>query len=200
MSARYRPGVPDLVCLGSSTGGPGVLANILTGLGPSPPFTIVIAQHYDRRFMQSFCAWLDSVAPMPVSLARDGETPAAGRAYLADANHELSMHTDGVFRCLPVSDDAVLLPCVDQILATAVHWPARLAAAVLTGMGKDGAEGLCAVRAAGGHTIAQDEQSSIVYGMPRAAAKRGGVIEILPADEIAVALLRWAGAGPARRR
>jgi two-component system chemotaxis response regulator CheB len=178
----------------ASVGGPQALSTVLAGLPGDFAAPLLVVQHIAVGFTASFAAWLDGAVPLPVQLAAAGDPLGPGvwiapeGAHLlvgADGNLMLDPHTEvGPHR---PSGDVLLRSLADRIGPAAV-------AVILSGMGTDGAEGVAAIRAAGGATIAQDEESSVIYGMPRAAAEHGAEL-VLPITEIAPALLELAGAG-----
>ena len=187
-----RPGArPDemVVGIGASTGGPAALAEVFRGLG-SVDAPVLVVQHIEPRFVDSLAQWLDRVSPMPVTVASDGERAVPGRVYVGPGGVHLRLAADGRLR-LAAAPATLHRPSVDQLFASLaeVGGP-RTAAALLTGMGKDGAEGLLAIRQAGGVTIAQDEETAVVFGMPQAAERLGAAERTLPLEAIGPALRR----------
>lgn len=176
--------VPAMLGITSSTGGPGALARLLRGLGSEFPLPVVAVQHISSNFVEGFGAWLNSVCPLRVALARGGELPEKGHVYLAPANRHLVVEAgglrlkDGNAVCGQKPAGTVLLRSMARTLGT------RALGVVLTGMGDDGAEGLLEIRRAGGYTIAEHRSTAIVYGMPGAAVRIGAVLESLPLPEI----------------
>lgn len=178
-----------LILIGSSTGGPRVLAEILAALPAGFPAAIVVVQHVDRYFAQGLADWLARQSPLPVQLARAGVAPVSGQVLLADTNDHLIVTADQTLGYTSEPIDEPYRPSVNVLFLSArQHWSRPGIAVLLTGMGKDGAMGLKELRRAGWHTIAQDQDSSAVYGMPKAAATCGAAVEILPSDQIASAL------------
>ncbi|MBK1883906.1 chemotaxis-specific protein-glutamate methyltransferase CheB [Luteolibacter pohnpeiensis] len=173
-----------LILLGASAGGPAALAEILSGLDATLPTGIVIAQHMDVRFGDDFISWLGDQTAWPVRKAQAGDAVTNGLVLVAGAEHHL------VFRPgnrLHFTDQPAFayIPSVNVLFSSAAeHWKGSLAAALLTGMGSDGAEGLKQLRQAGHLTIAQDEASCALFGMPKAAAAIGAAREILPLNRI----------------
>jgi two-component system chemotaxis response regulator CheB len=175
----------ELVCIGSSTGGPPALQRILAALPAQPAWPIVIVQHMAPGFIGGMVSWMQRATGREVELARSGTRPVPGAVYVADDHKHLEL----VGKQLKVSDvDPVggHRPSVDVLFASiASTGPAEATVGmVLTGMGKDGAEGLRLLREAGAWTIAQDEKSSVVYGMPKAAIDNDAACEVLSLDEI----------------
>ena len=179
-----------MIVIGASTGGPNALGEILSRLPDLPQATIVIVQHVDQAFSHGLARWLTEKTGRQVDLIESGGYPEPGRCYLAGTNDHVIL--DEHFRFRYVADPVTLYyrPSVDVFFASvAGRWPVPGAAALLTGMGRDGAAGLKALRAAGWATIAQDESTCIVYGMPRAAAEIDAAEQILPLKDIAPALV-----------
>jgi len=167
----------ECVVVGASTGGPPALVELLTGLGPDFPAPIVIVQHIAAPFVEGLVRWLDKETPLHVTLAEDGTMPARSRAYLAPPNSDLVFSPDGRLRVIPVlTERRVIAPSADALFSSAAEvFGSRCAGVLLTGMGKDGAEGLLRLRTKGAKTFAQDERSSTVFGMPAAAGRLGAV-------------------------
>ncbi len=175
----------SLVAIGSSTGGPSALLGILGRLPAGLPVPIVVAQHIADGFIPGLVSWLNAGSQLRVSAAAEGETVLPGVAYIAPTGLNLSM--DGVTMRLgePFAGQ-LYVPSADTLFDSVARSVGRSAIGViLTGMGADGALGLKAMHDAGAATIAQDEESSTVYGMPRAAAELGAADDILPIERIA---------------
>jgi two-component system, chemotaxis family, protein-glutamate methylesterase/glutaminase len=189
-SARLAVGDrPDLVLVGASTGGPPAIEGILRQLGARLPAPIVIVQHMPAGFTRSFALRLNACLPLPVREASDGEALAEGVVYVAPGGIHLRLarRQEGLYAVLsPQPEDTPHRPSIDLLFVSAVAAVgARAVAVVLTGMGHDGAAGVAALGRAGAYTIAQDEATSVVWGMPRAAVATGMVREVLPLDAIA---------------
>jgi two-component system response regulator WspF len=178
---------PPLVAIGASTGGPRAVADVLAGLGPQFPAAVVICQHVDMQFAPGLATWLQSQSGWRVELAQPGARASRGVALLANTEHHLIL-TGDVVSYTPRPIETPFRPSVDVLFKSLVGWRARAAAVLLTGMGRDGAEGLLALKQAGWLTIAQDQASSVVYGMPRAAAELGAATSVLAIAAIAPAL------------
>jgi two-component system chemotaxis response regulator CheB len=196
-----RPAAPRLVAIGASTGGPGALMTILKALPPDYPLPILLVIHIGESFGVSLAEWLDGVSPLPVRPARDGEPlPQRGQAgvIMAVPNRHLVVR-GGRLRLVDEPERFSCRPSVDVLFESlALESRGTVAACLLTGMGKDGAAGLLAIRQGGGHTIAQDEASSIVFGMPREAIQRGAAAQVLSLDQIPPALVTLAATPEAR--
>lgn len=179
---------PPFLALGASTGGPQALASVLGALPADCPAAVGIVQHVDETFARGLAEWLNDRCALPVALARDGEHVEPGRVYLAGRDAHLRV-AKGTFAYTDSPADLINRPAVDVFFKSlALSWPRPSVAVLLTGMGRDGAEGLRALRERGWHTIAQDEATSVVYGMPKAAAQLKATCEILPLDQIGPAL------------
>ena len=179
----------DLVLLGCSTGGPKVLPEILSAFPENFPASFIIIQHMDKQFTPGLAEWLDSQIAMPVRIAREGAMPEPGQVLMACTDDHLVMTAKLTLNYSVEPQDNFYHPSVDVFfLSIARCWPATGIAAVLTGIGRDGAEGLLALQQRNWYTIAQDRESSIVYGMPKAAAQLGAATDILPAGKIGEAI------------
>jgi two-component system, chemotaxis family, response regulator WspF len=180
-----------LVLLGASTGGPQALAAILSGLPVSLAFATVLIQHVDVAFAPGLRQWLSEQAQRQVMLAADGHRPNAGDILLAGTGDHLVVGEDHRLHYSAEPKDFCYRPSVDVFFESAArNWPTPGVAALLTGMLRDGAEGLLVLRRAGWRTIAQDESSSVVWGMPKAALEIGAAEAVLPLSEIAQAIAR----------
>ena len=190
---------PGLALIGSSTGGPRALADILGRLDPGFPAPILVVQHVDRAFLPGLRDWLAGLTRLPVSLLAGGALPVGGSVLLADTGDHLVMQADGSLVATPEPAGHDFRPSVDVLFeSVARHWAGPGVAALLTGMGRDGARGLLALRESGFHTIAQDESSSVVFGMPKAAIELGAARQILPLPDIAGALTAALPPAPSR--
>jgi two-component system response regulator WspF len=181
---------PPLIAIGSSTGGPAALAEILAALPANLRAAIVIAQHVDEQFSQGMADWLNDRTPLPVAIARPGGRLEVGKVLLAGTNDHLVVDANLRLRYTPEPRHYPYRPSVDVLFESlANHWPQPGSAIVLTGMGRDGARGLKTLRDRGWRTIAQDRATCVVYGMPKAAAELGAAQQVLPIGAIAPALL-----------
>ncbi len=189
----HTDSLPSLVAIGASTGGPAALQSILAVLPADYPGAIVIIQHVDQQFAASFADWLNNHTALPVALARTGDRPTAGRVLIAGREDHLILTRSGRLDYTPEPADYAYRPSVNVFFdSMAQHWRGPGIGALLTGMGRDGGNGLLLLRQAGYHTIAQDAATSAIYGMPRAAADLGAAAEILALDDIAPTLLKLA--------
>lgn len=177
--------VPDLLVVGASTGGPKALAEILAVLPSDFNAAILIVQHVDKQFAPGMASWLTTQTPVPVSLAMEASRPEPGRVLLAATNDHLLITPDLKLKYSVEPRDYPYRPSVDVLFkSVARYWPKKGTAVLLTGMGHDGAEGMLALRNAGWYTIAQDEKSCVVYGMPKAAAALEAVDRFMPPADI----------------
>jgi two-component system chemotaxis response regulator CheB len=185
-----RAGACRLIALGTSTGGPGAIAEVLRALPADFRIPILFVIHISEPFGSTFADWLDGQTAQRVRLAYDGQEVPKHGVVMAPPNRHLIVRE----RKLYLTDSPERHSCrpsVDVLFeSVAREYGATCAAGILTGMGQDGARGLLAVREAGGVTIAQDEASSIVYGMPREAAHLGAAQMVLPLSQIGPALAR----------
>jgi two-component system response regulator WspF len=182
--------IPPLIVIGSSTGGPKALADLLAGLPGTLSAGVVIVQHVDGEFSLNLANWLDTQTPLKVALASPGRKPLPATVFLAGSNDHLTVTKELTLVYTEEPKDIPFRPSVDLFFeSVARHWPEKGVAVLLTGMGRDGAKGLAALRRAGWHTIAQDEATSVVYGMPKAAKELGAAVDILPIGGIAPAIL-----------
>jgi len=178
-----------LVAIGASAGGPAALATLLGALPRDFNAAIVIVQHVDAAFAAGMAQWLNQQSALPVRIASENDRPQPGVALLAATNDHLHLKLRNALGYTRVPEETPYRPSVDVFFHSVVaRWPARAVGVLLTGMGRDGAIGLKAMRTKGHHTIAQDEATSAVYGMPKAAAVLGAAAAILPLPRIAAAL------------
>jgi chemotaxis response regulator CheB len=187
---RARGNNDRLLAIGASAGGPAVLASLLGHLPADFPAAVVIVQHVDEQFAAGMATWLDQGTALPVRAAAEGDQPTVGEVLLAATGDHLTLKTaDRVgYTADPV--DYVYRPSVDVFFHSACRlWRGEVVGVLLTGMGRDGALGLKALRDRGHYTIAQDEATSAVYGMPKAAAAINAAVDILPAEGIAAKLI-----------
>lgn len=184
-----------VVAIGSSTGGTRALEEILTSLPLDAPGMLIV-QHMPEGFTASFAARLNSMSRIEVREARDGDRVGTGVALIAPGNQHMLLERSGAQLQVRLKGGPPVnhhRPAVDVLFHSVARVAGRNAVGViLTGMGSDGAAGLLAMRQAGAHTIAQDEKTSIVFGMPKEAIRLGAATEILPLDLIADAMLRAA--------
>jgi two-component system chemotaxis response regulator CheB len=168
----------------ASTGGPNALERLLNTLPIDFPVPIALVQHITASFQDAFVSWLRDVCPLPVVEATAGLKPLRGVVYVAPANRHLYVARE-CFRLGDGEPEHIHRPSGTILLESiAKSFDARSLGVLLTGMGDDGAEGLRAIHDAGGYTIAEDESTAVVYGMPAVAVRLGAVSESLPLGEI----------------
>jgi two-component system, chemotaxis family, protein-glutamate methylesterase/glutaminase len=182
-----------VLAIGASTGGCEAVASVLAALPPDSPGGVVVI-HMPEGFTRSYAARLDKNCAVRVSEAKDGDRIVPGHVLIAPGNFHLSVVRSGAFNSVKVTSGPAVnrhRPSVDVLFEScAKQLGPNAVGAILTGMGDDGARGLLAMRRAGAHTVAQDEATCVVYGMPKEAVAVGGVEEVLPLDRIPHQLLR----------
>lgn len=205
-TVRPQPGrAPcDVVAIGASTGGPGAIVEVLRGLPPTFMLPVLFVLHIGAPFGPAFADWLDGQTERRVLYGHDGlpMREVGSTVVMAPPDSHLVVR-NGTLRLTSAPERHSCRPSVDVLFeSVAQEYGARAAACLLTGMGRDGASGLLQIRDRGGLTIAQDEESCVVYGMPREAVQIGAVEHVLPLSEIGRALatlVASAAAGPAGR-
>jgi two-component system chemotaxis response regulator CheB len=177
---------PKIVVIGASTGGPQALHTILTQLPKDFPVPVICVQHISEGFLKGLVDWLNGECPLSVRVALPGEVPQAGIVYFPPERRHLELDTQGRFRCTSTPPLAGHRPSVTVTFNAVAQIYGKTAAGVLlTGMGRDGADGLHTIARAGGLTIAQNEKSCVVFGMPKEAIALGAAQHILPITDIA---------------
>ena len=209
---QQAPAVPispaagsQVLALAASTGGPAAIQTLLNGLAPTltnvatqngngthpPAPPILIAQHISRGFVQALADWLNRTTNLQVHVAEDGQALQPGHVYLASDGQHLLATQPGTASLRPISAHDRYCPSADVLFESVAQvYGATAVGVVLTGMGDDGARGLWALRAAGGQTFAQDEDSCVVYGMPGAAVAAGAVAQIAPLSGLAEIIIQ----------
>jgi len=174
-----------IVAIGASTGGPQALAQIVSSLPGDFPAAVLIAQHVDHQFAPALADWLQHHSALPVRIAQDRDPVSARGIWLAGSSDHLVYDQDGLLRYTQHPRDTPYRPSADALFRSLAEPHRTLRVGVLlTGMGRDGAEGLLAMRTAGALTIAQDSASCVVYGMPKAAVELKAAAEVLPVTAI----------------
>jgi two-component system response regulator WspF len=187
LSAR-AVALPKIVAIGASTGGPRAIAAVLATLPRPMPFAVAIVQHVSSEFVAGFAEWLAAESRRSVRLARAGDRLAADDIVVAGEDKHLVLSPDGAIAYSDEPRESLHRPAVDEFFSSLARHAAPGVAVLLTGMGRDGAEGLARLRAAGWHTIAQDEASSVVWGMPGTAHRMGAAVETLPLEALGAAV------------
>ncbi len=182
---------PKIIAVGASTGGPGVLQQVLRALPDDLAIPIVIVQHITAGFGPGFVRWLDSVTAIRVQLAEDQGALTPGVAFIAPEGQHMTVTPAGIVRLDASPPVSGVRPSVTRLFTSvAESYQAAAVGILLTGMGDDGAHGLESMWNMGAYTIAQEEKSCVVYGMPKAAVEKGVVCQVLTPDEIAAFLVR----------
>ena len=193
--AEINPTRPiELIAIAASAGGPGTLREILQALPGDLSIPMVVVQHITRGFGQGFAHWLDGLTPLHVSIAQPDQRLTAGQVLIAPDDTHLTIGPGGIVQldqAAPVNGSRPSATRLFESIAR-TYGPAAIGV-ILSGMGDDGVEGLARLRAAGGHVIAQNEESCAVFGMPKAAIERGIVDQVLTPNAIAATLLRLNG-------
>ncbi|MBN2103867.1 chemotaxis-specific protein-glutamate methyltransferase CheB [bacterium] len=182
---RYK-----IVTMGSSTGGPMVLQTILAGLPKDFPLPIMIVQHIAPGFLSGLGEWLSRTTNLPVHIASDNEVIEPGKVYLAPDGYQMGVSRDERVKLKEGYNNYTLCPSVSYLFQAACEtFGSEVIGVLLTGMGRDGAEELKALRSRGAPTIAQDKESSVVHGMPGEAIKLGGATYVLSSSNISKKLV-----------
>ncbi|PTX92181.1 chemotaxis response regulator protein-glutamate methylesterase [Verrucomicrobia bacterium LW23] len=198
-SRRLMPAAPPfpILVVGSSTGGPQALASIFAALPADFPAAVALTQHVDHHFVDGLVQWIQDQCRLKVRMAQPGDALEPGKILVASREDHLAIRSNRTVYYTAVPTETPYRPSVDVLFRSATSCRgARLCGVLLTGMGKDGAAGLLDLKRANALTIAQDEESSVVYGMPRAAVELGAAREVLPLERIAERLIRWATTVP----
>jgi two-component system chemotaxis response regulator CheB len=191
--SRQAGSAPRIIGIGASTGGPQAFERVLQELPPDYPLPLACVQHIAEGFMQGLIDWLAASCRIRVRTAIDGTQPQAGIAYFPPSDRHLEINDDGVFRCSSAVPMGGHRPSVDITFSSlARRYGTGAVGVLLTGMGQDGAQGMLDIARAGGLTIAQDEESSVVFGMPKSAVELGAAQRVLPLAQIAPALIQLA--------
>ncbi|MEO0738452.1 MAG: chemotaxis-specific protein-glutamate methyltransferase CheB [Cyanobacteria bacterium J06649_12] len=180
-----------IVVVGASTGGPLALQNLFNNLPRNFPLPIVCVQHISQGFLQGLLDWLAATSKLSIQIALTGEQPEPGTIYFPPERQHLTLDHRGRFVYSQAMADDAHCPSVTTLFASVAQVYGRKAIGILlSGMGRDGADGMKAIADAGGMTIAQDEATSVVFGMPKEAIALGAASQVLPMDAIAPAVLQ----------
>jgi two-component system chemotaxis response regulator CheB len=180
---------PRILAIAASTGGPAAVQALLNGLGADFPLPILLAQHIARGFVAPLAEWLSATTRLPIHVAQPNERLLRGHVYLAPDDRHMCVFVRDYAACRAIQPDDRYCPSADILFeSVAAVYGQRAIGVILTGMGDDGARGLRALRAAGGHALAQDKGSCVVYGMPRAAIELGAAERVAPLRELASAI------------
>lgn len=183
---------PPLVVIGASSGGPQALAEVLGAFNSECPAGFVVVQHVDAQFAPALAQWLGGRTGLKVATATEGSRPRAGQVLVAATNDHIVFDEKQYLRYTPWPVDRVYRPSVDVFFkSVADHWNGPVIGVLLTGMGYDGAEGMLALKECGNITLAQDESTCAVFGMPKAARELGAVSKMLPLQDVSAAVRDW---------
>lgn len=182
--ARPR-GYRHLVAIACSTGGPQALAWLLPRLERNFPAPILISQHISDGFVDGMVNWLNTLSSLPVKVAGQGEPLRCGQVYVSPSESHMTINASNQIRLLPRQPDDIYRPCCNLLLeSVAATHGADSVGLIMTGMGRDGASGMLAIRNNGGLTLAQDEASSVIFGMNQEAIALGAIDHVLPLEQI----------------
>ncbi|HKE14555.1 MAG TPA: chemotaxis response regulator protein-glutamate methylesterase [Kofleriaceae bacterium] len=182
----WPPSGPRVLVIGVSTGGPSALSRVIPALPADIAFSVLIVQHMPANFTTTLAERLNALSAVSVREARDGDRPIAGVVFIAPGDRHLEVSERGFLRLGDGPPVNGCRPSADVTMTGAARaFGARSIGLVMTGMGRDGAAGLAAIHRADGVTLAQDQATSVIFGMPKAAIDTGAVDEVLPLDRIA---------------
>ncbi len=190
--AVREPGKLEIIAIGISTGGPNALRDVFVDLDPDLPQPILVVQHMPAGFTEEFANSLNKICPLEVKEAADGDIVKPGRILIAPGGRHLTVEKRSlasVARILDTPPESGHRPSADVLFdSVAKEYKNNALGIIMTGMGKDGSNGLCKMFAEGSRTLGQDEASSVVYGMPRVAWERGAVMKQIPLKDMAEAI------------
>ncbi len=192
--------LPTLVAIGASTGGPGILTSIMEKLNEPLPAAVIIILHIARSFAVGMVDWMQKYTEIPVQVAQSGDSPRDNNIYLAATDEHLVLTRWNRFRYRDDPTQRFYHPSVDVFFNSIVERQPPGMAVLLTGMGEDGAWGLLELRKAGWHTVAQDEATCVVYGMPKVAADIGAAVHVMNPGRIAQEINVFANIREHRRK
>ena len=179
-----------IVIIGASTGGPKATTTVLSGIPDTISAGIVIVQHMRKEFTPFFSEQLKLECPLNISEAKDNDLIGAGRVFVAPGGFQTGIEKDGMYKRIRLTNGAVKLQSIDYTMESAVRvYGGDIVGVLLTGMGSDGAKGLKAIKDAGGSTIAEDESTCVIFGMPKAAIGLGCVDIVAPLHKIAKTIM-----------
>ncbi len=188
----FVSGSRKLVAIGTSTGGPKALQNVITRLPGNLPCGVVIVQHMPAGFTKSLAERLDTISEISVKEAENHDIIEAGHVYIAPGNYHMTVQPNGTTKMIVLNQDPPLAshrPAVDILFESVVQFGQDVVSVILTGMGCDGSAGMKKIKKAGGYIIAEDESTSVVYGMPKAVVDLGLADEVLPVQNVAKAIV-----------
>ena len=181
-----------VVVIGISTGGPGTLMEVLPMLPADLKAAVIIIQHMPPSFTESFAKRLDAACLIPIKEAEAGDVLQNGRGYLGRGGYQMVVRGEGGIIRLPSTPNTIFMPSVNVTMESVLeaYGGKNVIGVLMTGMGDDGADAMVKIRRAGGITIAEDESTAVVFGMPREAIERGGAEIVLPSYKVAEAIIR----------
>lgn len=192
-AAAFSASPIGLVTIASSTGGPQVVHKLLSELPGDFPAPIALVQHINAAFAESLAGWLAASSKLKIKVAKDGEPLVPGEVLIAPPNLHMTIPARGRVQLRPGEPRDGHIPSASSLMESAAKtYARRTVGIVLTGMGADGADGMAAIKAAGGRTVAQNQESCVVFGMPGAAIAKGAVEQVVHGDEMSAVLLRLA--------
>jgi two-component system chemotaxis response regulator CheB len=191
---RERAGKETAIAIGISTGGPATLLEVLPLIPPDVPASLFLVQHMPSGFMSAFARRLDDHCALTIVEARSGMTVEPGICYVAPGGMHLCPHrkiTGEIVIRTPATPPTLFVPSVNVMMESVLQvYGAHTVGVLMTGIGDDGADQMVAITRAGGQTIAESEQTAVVFGMPREAAERGGATVVAPSHEVAREVMR----------
>ena len=180
----------EVVAIAASTGGPAALCQVLCGLPADFPVPVVVVQHISHGFSEGLVSWLDRATELKVELARQGDRLSPGRVLVAPDSRHMMVRPGGRILLGPAGLDNGLCPSANQLFDSVANaFGAKALGVILTGMGRDGVEGLRRLKVVGGRVLAQDEASCVVFGMPKEAITAGLVDRVVPLQQMAAAIV-----------
>lgn len=202
MSRSKIKSADRVIAIGISTGGPNALTYMLPLLPADLPSAVLVVQHMPAGFTEVFATRLNKICALEVREARDGDLVLPGRVLIAPGDHHMKIKKTGLSTIVVLSSRPPVnghRPSADVLFnSVAAEYGPSAVGVIMTGMGEDGAEGIGEIKKAGGRTLAQDESTSVVFGMPKAAIKRGYVEKVMPLESMAEAIsseITWMGGG-----
>lgn len=188
-------GNEKLIAIGTSTGGPRALQQIITQLPGDLPCGVVIVQHMPAGFTKSLADRLNTLSQLDVKEAENNDIIGSGKVFIAPGNYHMTIEAQGESRVIRLNQNPPVAshrPAVDILFESVAKFGNKIIAVVLTGMGSDGAKGMQYIKKTGGYSIAEDKSTAVVYGMPKAVAELGLIDKVLPIDSIAAELVQLA--------
>ena len=183
-----------IVAIAASTGGPDAVSVILSGLPGDLPCPVVIAQHISEGFVTGMVEWLRTISKLDIRVASDKEALCPGTVYVSPPEKHLEIETAGKICLIDRNPKDIYRPSCDVLLSSAAAaYGKKSIGVILTGMGSDGVAGIRKIKEAGGKTIAQDERTSVVFGMPKLAIESGAIDKVLPIGEISGEIVKMLG-------